>query len=163
MLASWDLLIDGENPIARTNVSPAMAAPEEPSIFAFSYTVPAADAPSPTFIVAGAGDLRDQALLQPDAIVAPGDVSAAGLTRKAQTVMQVMSDRLQALGVDWPQVQMVDIYTAHPPTDHVQQAVLSQLGPAVRRGVHWYYSRPPIAGLAYEMDIRTVWRDELLP
>ena len=163
VLAAWDLLLDGENPIARTNVSPVLAAPSEPALFAFSYTVPAADAPSPTFLVAGAGDLRDQAQLDDDAIVAPGDVSPAGLVRKAQTVMEVMTERLHALGVDWPQAQIIDLYTPHPPTDYFQTAVLPRLGPAVRRGVHWYYSRPPIAGLEYEMDIRTVWRNELLP
>ena len=163
VLAAWDLLLDGDNPIARTNVAPALAAPQAASVFAFSYTVPIADAPVPTFVVAGAGDLSDQAQLHADAIVAPGDVSPAGLILKAQTVMQVMSARLHALGADWPQVQVVDLYTTHAPTGYFQQVVLPQLGPAVRRGVHWYYSRPPIAGLEYEMDLRTVWRNELLP
>ena len=161
-LAAWDLLIDGDNPIARTNVSPAAAAPSEPSLFAFSYTLPTDAAPAPPFVVAGAGDLSDQAWLHPDAIVARGDVSPAGLAAKVTTVMQVMSDRLHGLGVDWSQVQTVDIYSVHPPTGYFQQVVLPQLGPVARRGVHWYYSRPPIAELEYEMDLRTVWREELL-
>jgi hypothetical protein len=163
ILASWDLLLDGDNPIARTNVTPAVAAPSQPSVLAFTYSVPADNAPSPTFVVAGAGDLSDQARLHPDAIVAPGDTSPAGLIRKTQTVMQVMADRLHALGADWSQAQTVNIYSVHPPAAYFREVVLPQLGSAARRGVHWYYSRPPIAGLEYEMDVRAVWRDEWLP
>jgi hypothetical protein len=162
VLAAWDLLIDGDNPIARTNVAPALAAPGEPSIFAFSYTLPTSDAPVPTFVVAGAGDLSDQARLEPSAIVARGDVSPAGLATKVTAVVQVMSDRLHDLGVDWPLVQTVNLYTVHPPADYFARLVLPRLGSTAYRGVHWYYSRPPIAELEYEMDLRAVWRDEML-
>jgi hypothetical protein len=32
LLAEWKLLVDGENPIARTNVAPIVGAPAEPSL-----------------------------------------------------------------------------------------------------------------------------------
>ncbi len=74
LLASWGLLLSGRNPVARTNVAPTVAAPSEPSLYAFSYTVPS-ERTEPTFIVAGAGDLRDQAALSADAVVRPGETS----------------------------------------------------------------------------------------
>src|SRR6266852_8929075 len=39
LLTEWKLLVDGENPIARTNVAPLVGAPSEPSLYAFAYTI----------------------------------------------------------------------------------------------------------------------------
>ncbi len=39
-LKKWDILLDGVNPVARTNVEPEVNPPGEPSLYAFSYTVP---------------------------------------------------------------------------------------------------------------------------
>jgi hypothetical protein len=162
VLTHWKLLVGDHNPIARTNVAPVVAAPREPSLYAFSYTVTApADAPA-TFVVAGAGDLRDQAELRPEAIVRPGESSAAALRVKAGVVMMVMDTRLRGLGRAWSEVAAVNIYTPHPPSAPFASAVLPKLGPAAIHGVHWYFSRPPIAGLEFEMDLRRVWRDQLL-
>src|SRR5690606_30781332 len=40
-LEEWDILVGDYNPVARTNVAPAAAAPAGPSIDAFTYTAPA--------------------------------------------------------------------------------------------------------------------------
>ncbi len=160
-LAAWQLMLDGRNPIARTNVAPAAAAPAEPSLYAFSYTVPVQE-PHASFVVAGAGDLADQADLRPDAIVRPGETSPDALLAKANVVMQVMSDRLDGLGAQWDQVTATDIYTPHDLGPLLQGAILPRLGGAALHGVHWYYSRPPIAGLEFEMDLRRVWQDGLI-
>src|SRR5882672_9235544 len=69
LLAEWDILVGDDNPIPRTNVAPVAAAPSEPSLYAFSYTQPGAT-PEPTFIVAGAGELKDRAQ-GPEGIVRP--------------------------------------------------------------------------------------------
>ena len=53
LLDEWKLLVDGENPIARTNVAPVVGGPREPSLYAFSYTV-ASESGRPSFVVAGA-------------------------------------------------------------------------------------------------------------
>lgn len=58
LLGDWNLLIDGQNPIARTNVAPRWQPPAEPSLFAFSYTAPVDRDIGTTFVVAGAGELR---------------------------------------------------------------------------------------------------------
>ena len=52
-LAGWHLLVDGLNPVARTNVAPAINPVSEPSVYGFSYTVPAQH-PGVTFVVSGA-------------------------------------------------------------------------------------------------------------
>jgi hypothetical protein len=162
VLTQWDLLVGDHNPIARTNVAPVVAAPEEASLYAFTYTVPAPAGAPATFVVAGAGDLRDQADLRPEAIVRPGESSAAALQVKAGVVMNVMEERLYGLEREWAEVAAVNIYTPHPPSTPFVSAVLPKLGPAAIHGVHWYFSRPPIAGLEFEMDLRRVWRDQLL-
>ena len=40
-LAGWDVQVDGNNPIARTNVAIAIAPVAEPALFGFYYTMPA--------------------------------------------------------------------------------------------------------------------------
>ncbi|MBX2999879.1 MAG: hypothetical protein KF893_15265 [Caldilineaceae bacterium] len=155
ILTRWDLIIDGRNPVARTNVAPAVAAPETPSLYAFSYTVPA-ETSATTFVVAGAGDLRDQADLSPAAVVRPGESSPDALREKASTVMGVMQGRLTGLGADWDGVTAVGIYTAQPVDSFLAEVVLQPIGRAAGHGVHWYVSHPPIADLVYEMDLRGV-------
>jgi hypothetical protein len=39
-LERWGIYRDGANPVARTNVCPAVAPPASPSLHAFSYTAP---------------------------------------------------------------------------------------------------------------------------
>jgi hypothetical protein len=170
ILADWDILVGNFNPVARTNVAPAVAAPPEPSIYAFTFTAPVASTPSPTigstnslaaptFVVAGAGDLRDQADLTPAAIVRPGDTSHEALLEKAKVVMDVMTERLHGIGMDWHQVSTVNLYTIHSLDHFLEPVLFPKLGPVAVHGVHWYYSRPPIAGLEYEMDLRHVGAD----
>jgi hypothetical protein len=160
-LNEWDLLLDGRNPIARTNVAPVAAAPAEPSLYAFCYTLPLTGALT-SFVVAGAGDLADQADLRPEAIIRRGETSPDALLVKADVVMGVMSGRLDGLHAAWDQVTEIDIYTPHNLAPLLEGAILPRLGGAALHGVHWYYSRPPIAGLEFEMDVRRVWQNGLL-
>ena len=160
-LAEWNLLRDSVNPIARTNVAPAVNPPAEPSLYAFSYTRPI-DSPdaSRTFIVAGAGDLRDQADLSPAAIVRPGETSTDAMQEKAAAVLAVMEARLFGLGMTWADVNGVGVYTVRPLHPLLEAPVLSSLHEASNCGIHWHYSRPPIAGLEFEMDLRGVRVEE---
>jgi len=160
LLAEWDILVGDDNPIPRTNVAPVAAAPAEPSLYAFSYTQPGAT-PEPTFIVAGAGELRDRAQ-GPEGIVRHGDTSPDGMREKARFVMAIMQDRLRTLSGDWRRVTAIDIYTAQPIHTLVLDEVLKPAGAAAIHGVHWYPSRPPIQGLDYEMDMRGVARELVL-
>lgn len=156
ILADWNLLVDGRNPVARTNIAPAVYPPAEPSLYAFSYTAPKANLNSLTFVVAGAGDLVDQGLLSPEAIVRAGETSIEAIQQKAATVMQTMQMRLSGLKATWTDVTAVDIYTVQPIQPFLVSAILEPMEQAARHGVHWFYSRPPISGLEFEMDMRGV-------
>jgi hypothetical protein len=160
LLAEWGILVGDDNPIPRTNVAPVVAAPPEPSLYAFSYTRPGAT-PAPTFVVAGAGELRDRAQ-GPEGIVRHRDTSPDGMREKARYVMATMQDRLRTLGGAWSRITAIDIYTAEPIHALVLDEVLAGAGPAAIHGVHWYPSRPPIQGLDYEMDMRGVARELVL-
>jgi hypothetical protein len=155
VLLAWALLVDGANPIARTNVAPLVAAPPEPSLYAFAYTVPGAT-PRPTFVVAGSGEVDR---LNADTIVRRGETSPDAVREKAGFVVGVMQSRLRGLGADWPEVTTIDVYTPHPIEPFVRDVILRAAGPAAVHGVRWYPSHPPIIGLEYEMDLRGVARE----
>jgi hypothetical protein len=157
LLAEWKLLIGGENPIARTNVAPIVGAPSEPALYGFGYTVPGASA-RPTFIVAGAGEMRERGV-GVEGIVRHGETSTDAMREKAAHVMGTMQARLRGLGVGWADVTAIDIYTAQPIESFVADVVLRPAGAAAIHGVRWFPSRPPIVGLEYEMDLRGVVRE----
>jgi len=160
LLKEWSLLVDGANPIARTNVAPVAGAPPEPSLYGFGYTVPGATQ-RPTFIVAGAGEMRERGV-GVEGIVRHGETSAEAMREKAVHVMRIMQARLQGLGATWPDVTAIDIYTAQPIEPFLADAVLAPAGAAAIHGVRWFPSRPPVIGLEYEMDLRGVLRELLV-
>jgi hypothetical protein len=141
------LLVGGMNPIARTNVAPAVAPPAEPSLYAFSYSVPS-DVAGPSFVSAGAGELVGTS------IVREGDTSPDGLSEKARVVMGMITERMHSLGGTLPDVTAVSVYSIFSPLSFLIDAVLEPLGPAATHAFQWFYSRPPVIGLEYEMDLR---------
>ena len=157
LLAEWELLIDGLNPVARTNVAPSHEPPREPCMFAFSYTAPAAAGLAPSLVVAGAGELRGDAL-EASAIVRRGDTSEEGMRDKAVCVMEIMEQRLQGLGAGWEQVDQVNVYTVHPLCGFLEEVLLERMGPARQLGIHWHHTRPPVEEIDFEMDLRGVHR-----
>ena len=156
LLADWALLVDGINPVARTNIAPEVGAPDEPALYAFSYTRPRQDEDQgPTFVIAGAGDLANQTL-SPEAIVRGGETSPDALREKATHVMGTMQKRLAGLQVGWEHITDVDIYTVYPLQPYLAPTILEVMGETAVHGVHWFYGHPPIQGLAFEMDMRGV-------
>jgi hypothetical protein len=160
LLDEWGLLVGGDNPIPRTNVAPVTAAPTEPSLYAFDYTVPGTT-PAPTFVVAGAGEMGDRAR-GADGIVRHGESSPEAMREKARFVMGIMGQRMQALGAQWSGVTTIDVYTARPIHDVVLSEVLAPAGGAAIHGVRWFPSRPPIEGLEFEVDMRGLRRELVL-
>jgi hypothetical protein len=155
ILEDWDLLVDGHNPVARTNVAPIVASPAETVLYAFAYTAPGKPG---TFVVAGAGDLDDQGLVN-RGIVRAGETSAGALREKAQTVMARMDDRVRALGVSWDMATRVNVFTMHPLHDYLGDVILQPMGASAIHGIHWTLAQPPISGLAFEMDLRATRQD----
>jgi len=154
LLEAWDMLVNGVNPIARTNVAPAWQAPSEPSLHAFSYTATYAG-DRRTFVVAGAGELRGGPLVQAE-VIRPGETTPEALREKAAYVMKAMERRLDGLGVTWADVTATDVYTVCAMDEVLGPAVLDAIGPTAAHGLRWYHARPPIDELDYEMDARGV-------
>jgi hypothetical protein len=152
ILKSWEILRDGLNPVARTNVAPAMDPPSEPQLHAFSYTIPA-DQPAITFVVAGAGELPEGSL-DPHDVVRRGEDSSDALKAKARFVLGLMESRLRELGADWRDVTATDVYTVHDIRPLLEPEILPRLGAAKQHGITWHYARPPIVSIEYEMDLR---------
>jgi hypothetical protein len=155
ILEGWGLLVGGVNPVARTNVAPDVDPPAEPVLYGFSYSRPCDPSLPPTFVVAGAGELPE-GVLSPGAIVRAGETSAEAVAAKARFVMDLMEHRLRGLGGDWPAVTAIDVYTVHPIDRLLPEVILRRSGPAAAHGIRWFYSRPPIIGIEYEMDVRGV-------
>lgn len=160
LLADWKILVGDDNPIPRTNVAPVVRAPSVPSLYAFSYTV-AGHTPAPTFVVAGAGEMREGGR-GPEGIVRLGDTSADAMREKAHRVMTIMQERLRGLGGAWERVTTIDVYTTQPIHALVEHEILTLAGPAAIHGVHWYPSHPPLQGLEFEVDLRGVARELVL-
>ena len=159
ILKDWGVFVNGVNPVARTNVAPVVLPPTEPLLYGFSFTNPCPEGLLSTFVVAGAGELPE-GILAREGIVALGDTSVEGLKIKSRFVMDLMESRLRGLGVDWPLVSAIDIYTAHSLTPLLPEIVLSRVGAASIHGVSWHFTYPPIEEIEYEMDMRGV-RTEL--
>ena len=154
-LAQWGLIVEEENPIARTNVAPAHLGPKQTEMHAFSCVRPSS-CTEPSFVVAGAGDLIDQSLLVPESIVRVGEKSKAAWIARISQVMDEMETRMKTLGVSWHDASTVDVYCAADWMPYVEESMLARMGQSGLRGLHWYYSRPPIEGLTFEMDLRGV-------
>ena len=153
VLEHWGLYRNGLNPVARSNVAPEIDPPAESAFYAFSYTVPLADAPS-SFVVAGSGEWPEGGRF-PEDVVARGDASAAGLQAKARWVLDMMENRLRGLGgFGWRDATAVQVYT-------VIQFPVAEVTRRTGSSLMWHYCRPPIEGLEFEMDVRGV-RSEIV-
>jgi len=160
ILHRWGLLLDGVNPVARTNVAPLLLAPTEPSVYGFSITVEAANAPA-SFVIAGSGELPEGSL-DPHDVVRRGETSTDALREKARFVMNLMSARLAGLDASWSQVTAAQIYSVHDIHPFLQTEILTVMREAALLGVHWHFARPPIESIEYEMDLRGCRRETIL-
>lgn len=162
-LERWGIYREGDallNPVARTNVCPMYDKPAEPSIHAFSYTVPAPSSKRGTFVIAGGGDARESGPSYRDRIVRLGDTSPEGLREKVLFVIAEMERRMRLLGFGWQDALSTQMYTVQN-VGHLVGELLAAPG-AARGGVVWNYMRPPVVDLEFEMDVRAVSREIVL-
>jgi hypothetical protein len=160
VLTDWGLVRGGLNPVARSNVCPVFEPPREPHFHAFTYTVPDTVHPQGIdYVVAGSGEWPEGQPF-PEAIIARDDLSPQGLSAKVQFVLQTMRQRCAGLGGDWTRLSAAQIYT----TQNFHPLVESQLGDAglTKNGLSWHFCKPPIIGLEFEMDVRSVLSEVLL-
>ena len=160
-LERWGIYKDEENPVARSNVCPEIDAPPGPSFQAFSYTVEApAEAPA-SFIIAGSGEAPEGHGKYEDRIIRLGDTSPDAMREKAQYVLGAMEERMTALGVGWGDATVTHAYTVHDLHPFLADEIVGR--GAAASGLTWVYARPPVVGLEYEMDLRGVHREHVLP
>jgi hypothetical protein len=154
-LASWKIYDAASkiNPVARSNVCPAVAPPPEPSFHAFSYTV-AAKATAPDFVVAGSGEAREGGASYRERTVRHGETSAEAMREKAAFVLGEMERRLRLLGFGWGNTTATQVYTVHDLFPFLEDQIVAR--GAARNGLTWHLCRPPVQGLEYEMDCRGV-------
>lgn len=151
-LARWGIYRDEINPVARTNVCPEYDKPAGPSLYAFSYTVPAPKAKRGSFIIAGSGELRGGAGSLAGRIVRYGETSTEALRDKVRYVVAEMERRLAALGFSWQDAASTQAYTVQD-IGPVAGAEIAARG-AAAGGLCWHVARPPLIGLDFEMDVR---------
>jgi len=156
VLKRWGLIVDGANPVARSNVCPERAAPAEPVMYAFSYTVPAAASAPISFVIAGSGEVPEGKSNYRDHVVSPGDVSASGMRAKVRFVREEMERRLAGFGLDWRDVTATHVYTIRNFHECLDGELVAS--GAADHGLTLHVCRPPIVGLDFEMDCRGIAR-----
>jgi hypothetical protein len=149
LLGEWGVLVDGQVPIARSNVAPLGVPPSEILLYAFSYTVPTRES-GPTFFLSAAPEKAD---------VRPGETTPDALREKAASAMQAMQSGLAALEMEWSAVTALGIYTHHDVHTFLDTEIIAAMGAAAIHGIHWYYGPPPIVGLEIEIDVRSIRQD----
>jgi hypothetical protein len=158
-LQKWGVVSEGRNPVARSNVCPALDPPPEPSFHAFCFTTAAENAPA-SFVVAGSGEAPEGTPPYQDHIIARGDVGPAGLRRKAAWVLEEMERRMAAFGASWRDTTAVQLYTVHDVHPFLAEEIVRR--GAARNGLVWHFNRPPVLEIEYEMDCRAVFAERVV-
>jgi hypothetical protein len=158
-LARWGIFRNDVNPVARTNVCPQYDKPREPVLYAFSYTVPARSRRG-SFIVAGGAEVRGGPEGYASRTVRYGETSADALREKLRFVVDLMEQRLKALGFSWQDAVSTQAYTVHDIGALVGPEIAGR--GAAPGGLAWHVARPPVVGLEFEMDVRGAAREIVL-
>ncbi len=152
-LQRWGVMTGEQNPVARSNVCPEVDKPAEPSFHAFSFARPLPGA-SGSFVIAGSGEAEEGHASYRERTVRYGDTSPAGLREKGIFVLNRMEQRMAALGVAWSDTTAAQVYTVFDLHPFLQDEIARR--GAARHGLTWHLARPPVVGLDYEMDCRSV-------
>ena len=151
VLSGWGLHggTPGSGTTARTNVAPALHAPKEQVLFAFSYTV-RSTVDRPTFVVSGAAAGRGR----------PGDQSFDAVREKVANMVQALEARLKEMGVSWELSTETVAYAPQDIEPALRMELLPRIGTAVLNGIRWFPSRAPVIGSELELGTHGV-RQEL--
>ncbi|MBT3370174.1 MAG: hypothetical protein HOA08_10825 [Rhodospirillaceae bacterium] len=155
-LERWGIFKNDENPVARSNVCPELNAPSEPVFQAFCYTVPQVEDNNDvkSFVIAGSGEATEGPGDYAERIVRLGETSADAMTDKARHVLDTMEARMAALDLSWADAGTTQVYSVYDLHPFLASEIIGR--GAASSGLTWYYARPPVTGLDYEMDVRNV-------
>jgi hypothetical protein len=152
-LERWGVMQDDKNPVARSNVCPEVDKPAEPSFHAFCFARKVSGAVG-SFVIAGSGEAEEGHASYRERTVRFGDTSAAGLREKGVFVLNRMEQRMAALGATWSDTTATQVYTVYDLHPFLRDEIARR--GAMRHGLSWHLARPPVQGLDYEMDCRSV-------
>jgi len=76
------------------------------------------------------------------------------MREKAVFVLGEMERRLKLLGFTWANTTATQVYTVHDLHPFLADEIVRRDAGAGR--AHWHFCRPPVQGLEYEMDCRSV-------
>jgi hypothetical protein len=158
VLGEWGLVKDGRNAVARSNVAPVVNAPLSTSFHGFTVTT-AKEAPGRTFVVSGSSEWPEGGAFPGD-IVRYTETSPEALQEKARYVLAAMERRMSLLGVSWEEATFIQSYSEHDVFGFLAKELVPRLSPSV--GVAWHYSRPPVVGWEYEMDVKGIYYSKRL-
>jgi hypothetical protein len=142
-LKGLGLEVDGLLPAGRTNVAVAGGV-SEPSVYAVTYTIPT-NSSRHAFVLSGAPE--EQA----------GDAATM-----IDSIMRVLSARLDELGVSWHDATAIQLYGIDEIEAGVVDRMLKQVGGSAVHGVQWFPSLPPVEGLKLEVDVRSAGTELML-
>jgi hypothetical protein len=152
-LERWGIMTGDQNPVARSTVCPEADQPAEPSFHAFCFARPVSGA-SGSFAISGSGEAEEGHASYRERTVRFGDTSPAGLREKAIFVLNRMEQRMAALGFTWSETTAAQVYTVFDLHPFLRDEIARR--GAIRHGLTWHLARPPVHGLDYEMDCRSV-------
>ena len=152
-LERWGLMTGDANPVARSNVCPEVHKPASPSFHAFCLARPVAGA-SGSFVIAGSGEAEEGHATYRERTIRYGDTSPDGLREKGIFVLNRMEQRMAAIGATWADTTASQVYTVHDLHPFLKDEI-DRRG-AMNHGLTWHHARPPVQGLDYEMDCRSV-------
>jgi hypothetical protein len=128
-----------DRPAARTNVAPTRKIVNEPSVYAFTYTVPGRP-PTTSFRLSGSAETRTDG----------SDME------RLQSVLDTLDTRLRELRVAWERATATSYYSNFGPSGEIEAAIVDRIGRAGLHGMTWFPSSPPIQGLKFELDVRSI-------
>jgi hypothetical protein len=143
-MADMGLAADGALVTTRTNVAPTVPGVDEPSLHAFTYTVPGRGRGARPFRLSGATESTGGP---------PVD--------RLRSIVAELESRMAELGVGWEDATAIAVYGAEA-APGAMAGVLAAFGPAALLGVRWIPSRPPIADADFEIDALGVGTELIL-
>ena len=152
-LERWGVMKGDANPVARSNVCPEIHKPAGPSFHAFSFARAVSGARG-SFVIAGSGEAEEGHATYRERTIRYGDASAEGMRDKGVYVLNRMESRMAAVGKTWRDTTAVQVYTVFDPHPFMADEIVRR--GAAEHGLSWYFARPPVQGLDYEMDCRGV-------
>ena len=142
-------------PVARSNVAPLYDPPKTDVLSAFTYAAPieARDlASGATFLLSGRPEFDGTV------VIAPGDVSPNGMSRKAKFVVERLRQGVATLGGSWSDVTGVQLYMTEP-----LPLVLDVMRAAgvISVGLSFFPGSTPVIGFdgvkyEFEADVRAI-------